>query len=659
MLSTRELIFVLGMHRSGTSLATRLIQASGYAVPSPVLAATADNPQGYSEPAVLVRANNRMLAELGLSWHDDQPPDEAAYTALRLRWRARLHRLLRGWLRRHPALVLKDPRLCRLFPLWRQAAEDCGANVRVLLVSRSAGAVADSLARRYDTPAFRPAAIVQRERADLLHLRYWLDAEQASRGLPRAWLRYEDLQRGKDGALRELLGAGWDERRLRHLVQTPSGTDMAAPDSLSGVLERDPLTLPGQAALDCARADLDRISQAFAPLRDRPRSAPDTDPLATDVLRAWQQAQAARHLQLRHVLMVSGAPASRGHIYRLQHTAAALSARDIAVSLEDQARPDALRPDTDLLLVFRVTDSPALQTLMQEARAQGATVVYDIDDAVFEPGLMQPEHFDYLRVRPQLAAQWRDSAPLYQRALASADAALLTTAPLARLAGQYQPRVWVVPNGLGAERLQAPRHAPSRETVEDRIIVGYASGTPTHQRDFAEVAPALCTLLARHPTVHLCLLGHLDLDEFPELAQHAPRIECRGIVDFEQLPAELARFDINLAPLQIGNPFCEAKSELKVFEAGAVGVPSIASATEPMRGAILHGRTGLLVNAPADWDLALDRLVQDRGLRQAMGCMARHHALARFGPAARADAVLAALAEIRDSRTQCRAEGPV
>ena len=45
---------------------------------------------------------------------------------------------------------------------------------------------------------------------------------------------------------------------------------------------------------------------------------------------------------------------------------------------------------------------------------------------------------------------------------------------------------------------------------------------------------------------------------------------------------EKARFDINLAPLEVGNPFCEAKSQLKFFEAGLVNCTTIASPTGPV-----------------------------------------------------------------------------
>ena len=87
------------------------------------------------------------------------------------------------------------------------------------------------------------------------------------------------------------------------------------------------------------------------------------------------------------------------------------------------------------------------------------------------------------------------------------------------------------------------------------------------------------------------------------------QIEWRQSVPFRQLPDELARFDINLAPLETGNVYCEAKSELKYFEAALVEVPTIASPTVPYEEAIRHGETGYLARTAEEWFECLDTLV--------------------------------------------------
>ena len=152
----------------------------------------------------------------------------------------------------------------------------------------------------------------------------------------------------------------------------------------------------------------------------------------------------------------------------------------------------------------------------------------------------------------------------------------MTTETLAAACRALGKRTAILPNGL-AVRPPAPSERP--DGVEVRL--GYMSGTATHQRDFAVAVPALCRILEEQAAVRLRVVGALDLREFPALAAFGDRVAQRPLVSWEALQAEIAAVDVCLAPLEVGNPFCEAKSELKWIEAGAAGVPTVASATAP------------------------------------------------------------------------------
>jgi hypothetical protein len=94
----------------------------------------------------------------------------------------------------------------------------------------------------------------------------------------------------------------------------------------------------------------------------------------------------------------------------------------------------------------------------------------------------------------------------------------------------------------------------------------------------------------------------------------------------------MARFSVNLAPLELGNPFCEAKSELKYFDAALVEVPTIATPTEPFRQAIRNGVTGFLAQNEREWTEAMTRLLDDAAFRKQIGRAAYHDILWRYGP---------------------------
>src|SRR5205085_11585012 len=66
--SMRTCIIVAGMHRSGTSPTTRLINLLGADVARDLLPAQPDNPRGFWEPAAVVEIHDRLLAALGSSY---------------------------------------------------------------------------------------------------------------------------------------------------------------------------------------------------------------------------------------------------------------------------------------------------------------------------------------------------------------------------------------------------------------------------------------------------------------------------------------------------------------------------------------------------------------------------------------------------------------
>ncbi len=151
-----EGVVVLGMHRSGTSLLTRLVTLLGIELcrQEDLLVGGARNPRGHWESVSLIRYNDRLLEELGCTWFCP-PPMEADETAKLLR----RHRseALAAVQHAHPnrPWVWKDPRTCALMPFW---APVLGERVVYLLVARHPLEVRDSLsARNGFTPALSMA----------------------------------------------------------------------------------------------------------------------------------------------------------------------------------------------------------------------------------------------------------------------------------------------------------------------------------------------------------------------------------------------------------------------------------------------------------------------------------------------------------------------
>src|SRR5204863_5326912 len=99
-----------------------------------------------------------------------------------------------------------------------------------------------------------------------------------------------------------------------------------------------------------------------------------------------------------------------------------------------------------------------------------------------------------------------------------------------------------------------------------------------------------------------------------------------------ELPQLIAQIDINLAPLELDNPFCQAKSEIKYTEAALVGVPTVASPTDAFAYAITHGENGLLAATVDEWQAALSQLIEQPEARQQLGAVARQRVYQEYVP---------------------------
>ena len=213
---------------------------------------------------------------------------------------------------------------------------------------------------------------------------------------------------------------------------------------------------------------------------------------------------------------------------------------------------------------------------------------------------------------------------------------------------------FTLPNGFDAETLHISRMAARRRMAapaDGLLRLGYASGSRTHQRDFAEVAAVLPNVLRAYPQCRLVLFQAsaevklVDIEEFPALEPFLDRIEWRDLVPLHRLPEEIARFDVNLAPLQPDNPFCEAKSELKYFEGALAGVCTVASPVGPYARAIHDGSNGFIAATAAQWEAALTRLLGDPALRCRIAQTALNDVLWTYGPDRRAQLMRRVLAE--------------
>lgn len=181
----RTCILVLGAGRSGTSALTRILSLLGADLATNLFEPKADNPTGFWESRDHVALNDELLRKLKLRW---DLPLKARWdlldTASSVRYRDRIVELLRRDFESSCLFVVKDPRLCRVLPIWRSALEQFDAQPRCVIIVRHPLEVAASLARR---------GLMPLHSGILLWLRSVLEAECESRNLNRLFVTYEQL----------------------------------------------------------------------------------------------------------------------------------------------------------------------------------------------------------------------------------------------------------------------------------------------------------------------------------------------------------------------------------------------------------------------------------------------------------------------------------
>jgi glycosyltransferase involved in cell wall biosynthesis len=266
--------------------------------------------------------------------------------------------------------------------------------------------------------------------------------------------------------------------------------------------------------------------------------------------------------------------------------------------------------DADVIVAQRVA-RPGPSVLWQQWAEQGRRLVYDVDD-------------DYFHVDPaSRAAREFFGRQGVQRQIATnvemASAVTVCSPRLAEVMRPYNPHVYVVPNGLPAEILtwQVPRR-------DDGLVTLGWAGTPSTLPDLAPLAGRLRRFLDRHPGVELHTIG-MPAEAIAAAGLRHERVRVTPHVQGTEAYLRTIDFDVWVAPYR---PilFNKSKAPTKALEAGALGIPIVASDIEPYRRHVRQGETGRLISRDHEWDQALHELVTDPDLRARMGAAAREQA---------------------------------
>jgi hypothetical protein len=181
-------LIILGMHRSGTSLLTGLLSQVGVQMGKSLYAPQKGvNEKGFWEHEDIVDTHDELLLNLDSQWDDLLPLADNWWESPRIRpFAEKLNNLVRRDFSSARVWALKDPRMCRLLPLWLSILAASQIKITFVCMSRNPFEVAASLQKRDG---------FSREKAFVLWLDHSLSAEFHSRGWPRIFIEFDDVVR--------------------------------------------------------------------------------------------------------------------------------------------------------------------------------------------------------------------------------------------------------------------------------------------------------------------------------------------------------------------------------------------------------------------------------------------------------------------------------
>ena len=206
-------VFVLGMHRSGTSALAGALSRLGinFATPDDELHRSLDNPNGFFERTSILNFSDTLLSAQQWAWDnvDLRPLNTEKFPA-----HINEARSIVDGLSNDGPVGIKDPRSCLLMPFWRRALLD---RFEAVVITRDPAEVAWSLHVRDGLPVSTGLA---------LYIAYSAHLASGIQGLSSHVVRYENLVNPPSTELASI--AQFLHDRGLPISQEPSDIDVAA-----------------------------------------------------------------------------------------------------------------------------------------------------------------------------------------------------------------------------------------------------------------------------------------------------------------------------------------------------------------------------------------------------------------------------------------------
>lgn len=273
----------------------------------------------------------------------------------------------------------------------------------------------------------------------------------------------------------------------------------------------------------------------------------------------------------------------------------------------------------NVFVFFRCPLNETTEKFVKLAKKYQKTVLYDIDDLVFDTKYTDTIPYVTALEKKEREA-YDENVRAYGQLLDLCQGAVTTTGELSEALKLHVKEVCINRNRASEEMMQISETALNQKTEHKEVVrLGYFSGSITHNPDIEMLLPVLLKLMRQYKNLEFVSVGELEIPE--ELKEFADRIKILPFVDWKNLPKLISDVDINLAPLE-DTIFNRAKSENKWVEASLVQVVTVASNLGAFADTIENQKTGFLCKDLKEWEETLCALIEQPRLRRKIAMQA-------------------------------------
>lgn len=264
--------------------------------------------------------------------------------------------------------------------------------------------------------------------------------------------------------------------------------------------------------------------------------------------------------------------------------------------------------DVDVVIMQRLMHD-GLTRHIKLARQAGQVIINDVDDWYWG---LDPSNNAWKASHPKYNKE--ENINFYKTIIEASTLVTTSTSFLYERIKKWNNKILLLPNTVDTKAFKKHDHTKNKD-----VVIGWAGSTAHRSKDLQILGGVLPSFNSTTTQISYLHAGHHDGSPYfaDEVGLPKEKVKTLPMCDPEKYP-EMFQMDIGIAPLR-DFPFNHAKSEIKLLEYSASGIPWIASALPAYKSLVKEFGLGRTAKNPHQWTRHLTALTDSRELRKEEG----------------------------------------